>query len=378
MGHSAHAEAIAHLQHGLEALNAMPASQDRDRREIGLRSLLSMSLGMIRGLSAPEVEAVHERMLTLTGQLGDDVPLGIYFGLWNFYASRGKLQTGARSGAAAPRARRGGRRRRVAPGRPLYAAAADAFLGRLAEARDGFERLLASYPKEASPTRRWPTTSASSAQSLLGDTLWLLGRAEEATRMADEAIAQARRCSPFTLSVALVDRMILATSMRDAATSRQRAQELIALSSEHSYQYLGRALAHLTGADWHLGRLDRHRDRSRAAGSGLGDRADAHRVRQQPPEQPLPRLDGVRRASTTGAWSWPDASSTRPWTSPPATASATGCPSCTACGHGSCARKARRKIRSPTRSTPPSRSPGIQGAKTFEQRALDDRTSRIP
>jgi hypothetical protein len=31
--------------------------------------------------------------------------------------------------------------------------------------------------------------------------------------------------------------MILATSMGDVATSRQRAQELIALSSEHSYQY---------------------------------------------------------------------------------------------------------------------------------------------
>ena len=57
MGRSAHAEAIAHLQHGLEALTAMPASPDRDRLEIGLRSLLSMSLGVIRGLSAPEVEA---------------------------------------------------------------------------------------------------------------------------------------------------------------------------------------------------------------------------------------------------------------------------------------------------------------------------------
>jgi adenylate cyclase len=32
-------------------------------------------------------------------------------------------------------------------------------------------------------------------------------------------------------------RMMLATSMRDQATSRQRAQELIALSSEHGYQY---------------------------------------------------------------------------------------------------------------------------------------------
>ena len=31
MGRSAHAEAIGHLQHGLEALNAMPASADRDR-----------------------------------------------------------------------------------------------------------------------------------------------------------------------------------------------------------------------------------------------------------------------------------------------------------------------------------------------------------
>ena len=37
--------------------------------------------------------------------------------------------------------------------------------------------------------------------------------------------------------MALVNRMILATSMGDVATSRQRAQELIALSSEHGYQY---------------------------------------------------------------------------------------------------------------------------------------------
>ena len=237
MGHSAHAEAIAHLQHGLEALNAMPATPDRDRREIGLRSLLSMSLGMIRGLSAPEVEAVHERMLTLTGQLGDDVPLGIYFGLWNFYASRGKLQKArelAQQRLALGEAAGDDESRLVG----LYTlAAADAFLGRLTEARDGFERLLAGYPKEGLANPALAYDIGAVGLSLLGDTLWLLGRADEATRMADEAIAQARRCSPFTLSVALVDRMILATSMGDAATSRQRAQELIALSSEHSYQY---------------------------------------------------------------------------------------------------------------------------------------------
>ena len=237
MGRSAHAEAIAHLQHGLDALNATPASPDRDRLEIGLRSLLSMSLGVIRGLSAPDVEAVHERMLILTSQLGDDVPLGIYFGQWNFYASRGRLQQArelAQQRLALGEASGDDESRLVG----LYTtAAADAFLGHLAQAREGFERLLAGYPKEGLSNPALAYDIGVVGQSLLGDTLWLLGQPEEATRLADEAIAQARRCSPFTQSVALVNRMILATSMRDAATSRQRAQELIALSSEHSYQY---------------------------------------------------------------------------------------------------------------------------------------------
>jgi len=237
MGRSAHAEAIGHLQHGLDALNAMPASADRDRLEIGLRSLLSMSLGMIRGLSAPEVEAVNERMLILTGQLGDAVPLGIYFGLWNFYASRGKLQRAlelAHQRLALAESAGDDESRFIG----LYtAAAADLFLGHLAQARDGFERLLAIYPKEglANPALAYDIGVLS--QSLLADTLWLLGHGEEATRVADETIATARRFSPFTQSVALVNRMVLATSMGDIATSRQRAQELIALSSEHGYQY---------------------------------------------------------------------------------------------------------------------------------------------
>jgi serine/threonine protein kinase/tetratricopeptide (TPR) repeat protein len=236
MGRSAHAEAIAHLQHALEALDAMPPSPERDRREIGPRSLLAMSLGVIRGLSAPEVEAVHDRILTLTGQLGD-VPLGIYFGLWNFYCARGKLHRAlelAHQRLAIGEAGGDVESRLVG----LYTtAAADMFLGHLAHARDGFERLLAIYPKDGLANPALAYDIGVVAQSLLADTLWLLGQVDEAVRVADEAIAAARRFSPFTQSVVLVSRMILATSMGDVATSRQRAQELIALSSEHAYQY---------------------------------------------------------------------------------------------------------------------------------------------
>ena len=192
---------------------------------------------MIRGLSAPEVEAVHERMLTLTGQLGDDVPLGIYFGLWNFYASRGKLPRArelAQQRLALAEVAGDADTRLVA----LYtASAAELFLGDLVPAREGFERLLAAYPKDGLSNPALAYDIGVLSQSLLADTLWLLGDVDAALRVADEALAAARRFSPFTQSVALVNRMVLATSMGDVATSRQRAQELIALSSEHGFQY---------------------------------------------------------------------------------------------------------------------------------------------
>jgi len=235
MGRWAHAEAIGHLQHALQALEAQPSSAERDRREIDLRSLLAMSLGVVGGLGAAEVEANYDRILALIGQI--HVPAGIFFGLWNFYMSRGKLLKARDLG-----------HQRLAHGEAhaddesrllgLYtSAAADLFLGRLHDARAQFERLLALYPRDglANPALAYDIGIVSA--SLLGDTLWLLGLPDSGAARSDDAIAQGRRFSPFTQSVALVNRMSLAMSMLDDATSRQRAQELIALSSAHAYQY---------------------------------------------------------------------------------------------------------------------------------------------
>jgi len=236
IGRSAHAEAIGHLQNALKALEAQPRSPERDQREISLRSLLAMSLGIIRGLSAPEVEAVQDRIVALAEQVGH-VPAPIYFGLWNFYASRGKLR----------QARDLGRQRLAyaeASGEVesrflgLYtSAAADFFIGNLTAAREGFETLLAEYPRQEVASESMAYDVGIVSLSLLGDILWLVGLPDTGTKKADEAIDLGRRFSPFTHSVTLVNRMILATSMRDSATSVQRAQELIALSAEHSYQY---------------------------------------------------------------------------------------------------------------------------------------------
>jgi tetratricopeptide (TPR) repeat protein len=236
IGRSAHVEAAAHFRNALRALEAQPPSPSRDQEEIGLRSLLALSVGVVRGLSSPEVEAIHERMLALMGHV-THVPPEIYFGLWNFYVQRGQLL----------RARELARQRSeiadatgdtVSRLLGLYTSAAtDQYLGRLQEARAGFEQVLALYP--AGPAAGLPLTYDVGvvARALLGDTLWHLGLPATGQALADEAIGEGQRTSPFTHSITLVIRIILAMSVQDAESRRRRIDELIALSEQHSFQY---------------------------------------------------------------------------------------------------------------------------------------------
>lgn len=251
MARSAHAEAIGHLQKALDALEALPPSPDRDRREVGVRSALGMSLGIIRGLASPEVEATQDRLLALVGQVGD-VPHELYFGLWNFYVSRGKL---LRAREMAQQRLDYGVTNGDSDARLLglyTGAATDLFSGRFVEARKGLELLLEIYPEEGLSTRAIVYDIGAVALSLLGDVLWVLGDPDAGRRASEDAIAAGRARTPFTESVGLVDRMTLAISMNDVDVARARIDALIALSQEHGYQYwtvfwqLGQAVTGLT------------------------------------------------------------------------------------------------------------------------------------
>jgi serine/threonine protein kinase/tetratricopeptide (TPR) repeat protein len=236
IGRSAHAEAIGHLRHALDALERQPPSPERDQREISVQSALASSLGVTRGQSAPEVEAVWNRVLALTGQAAN-VSGEIYFGLWNFYASRGQL-TKAR--ALGQERLDYGTANNDIPSLflGLYTtAAADLFIGNLQRARDGFEKLLAMYPRDLPASQSNSYDMGIVTQSLLGDTLWHLGLTDAAVQMLDEAVERGKKFSPFTYSIALVQRMMVSTSMRDDESTRQVAKELIALSEQHFFQY---------------------------------------------------------------------------------------------------------------------------------------------
>jgi serine/threonine protein kinase/tetratricopeptide (TPR) repeat protein len=230
----AQVEAIEHLQQGLLALERLPPGRDRDRSELDLQTALGPPLAMTHGHAAPEVEATYARILTLGERVGQ-TPEGIYFGLWNIYASRGELR---RARELAEQRIRGAEEGQDVEGLilGLYTqASSELYLGNLDVARAAFERLLRIYPAIAVGTSNDYDIRTTSLASL-GDALWLAGLPETGTRRCDEAVDLARKLSPRALSVALLIRMILATSMRDAEVGLACAHELLALSREYSYE----------------------------------------------------------------------------------------------------------------------------------------------
>lgn len=65
----------------------------------------------------------------------------------------------------------------------------------------------------------------------------LAGRPDLALRTCDEAVELSRALSPRALSVTLLIKLILLTSMRNREGALACSRELLALSDKHSYEF---------------------------------------------------------------------------------------------------------------------------------------------
>ncbi|MBT5713174.1 AAA family ATPase, partial [Candidatus Poribacteria bacterium] len=88
-------EAISHLTKALDLLEALPTSEENEGREFDTLTELGPALIASRGYARPEVKETYTRALELSRQLGEDSPeqFRALAGLWNYYMSRGPLQT---------------------------------------------------------------------------------------------------------------------------------------------------------------------------------------------------------------------------------------------------------------------------------------------
>ena len=64
-------EAVSHLRSGLELLAQLPATEERDRKELGILQALGPALQASRGFAAPDMDGIYGRTIELCEVFGD-------------------------------------------------------------------------------------------------------------------------------------------------------------------------------------------------------------------------------------------------------------------------------------------------------------------
>ncbi|PTL78755.1 protein kinase [Vitiosangium sp. GDMCC 1.1324] len=95
---SACSEAVTHFTRALEQLALLPASRERDEREIALSVELGQILISTKGYAASEVEEAYSRARALCERYGD-VPSSVLWGIWVVALVRGEREDTGRIAA---------------------------------------------------------------------------------------------------------------------------------------------------------------------------------------------------------------------------------------------------------------------------------------
>jgi predicted ATPase len=238
---SANVEAISHLTKGLELLKLLPDAPQRAQQELMLQIALSQPLAATKGWAAPAVEQAYTRARELCQQVGETPQLfSVLMGLSAFYLLRAEVQI-ARELAEQCfcLAQRGHSPTRLmwahlALGQALF------FLGEVALAQDHLEQGITHYD----PQKDNPLVSGGAMQDpKVGCLCWVawalgaLGSLDQALERVHEALALAQELAhPFSLAYALnYTAGLHLLYRREVQATRERAETLIALSTEQGF-----------------------------------------------------------------------------------------------------------------------------------------------
>ena len=231
----AHAEAIRLHREALAMTARLPASRDRDSRELAVLQAMAAPLNARDGYSAAELRTVLDRSIELAESLGrnEDRVTGM-LALWTSLFVRGqtaasyatatqardRLDTASTLSSAADFAVGGSA---ISLGKPAEGLR---FLGRAAERGHGAVWLFVG-------TRTDVHGAAFAAHGH-----WLLGQAEAARSASLDAVALARSLShPYNLAVALAYRSVLCQMDDDRAGLRAAVTELGRLCGRYGFAY---------------------------------------------------------------------------------------------------------------------------------------------
>jgi class 3 adenylate cyclase/predicted ATPase len=238
---SANLEAINHLTKGLEVLMTLPDTLERARQELDLQTTLGPVLMAVKGFAFLDTERAYARARELCQQVGETPKLfPVLHGLWRFYMVRAELQTtrelaeqlfslaqGAQDPALLLEAHR-------VLGLTMF------WLGENVTARAHFEQGMALYDPQQhhSHTFVYGQDPGVACRSLAAWPIWLLGYPDQALQSIHEAMALAQEFThPFSVVYALLMATVVHQFRREVQAVQERAEALIALSTEQGFPF---------------------------------------------------------------------------------------------------------------------------------------------
>jgi predicted ATPase len=234
-------EAISHLTKGLELLKTLPDTPERRRQELDVQMTMGPALTAIKGMAAPDVEAIYQRARVLCQQVGETPQLVVVlYNLGTFYNSRGQYQAAWELGEQALRlAQRvqdpaGLASAHVLLGNTLW------FLGELKAARTHMEQGIGLYncPQPRSHDLHSATHARVFCLCRLAQILWSLGYPDQALQRSQEALTLARELShPMTLVVARCFAGLLHQYRREGPLVLEQAEAAVVLAHEQEFAF---------------------------------------------------------------------------------------------------------------------------------------------
>jgi predicted ATPase len=278
---SAYTEAISLLATALELLKTLPEAPERTQQELSLQITLSVPLAFTKGPAAPEVEQTYTRALELCRQTGETPQLFLVLhGLWQLYILRAELQKAHELGEQLLSLAQRGHDLALFPEAHRVLGESLLHLGELIPAREHLEQGIALYrPQQHRPgALLYELDSGVTCPSFAACALWFLGYPDQALKRGQTALTLAQELShPPSLAFALILTDYLHQFRREGQRTQERAEAVIALSTEHGFTFYsalgtllrGWALAEQGQAEEGIAQMCQGLDIWRATGAAL-------------------------------------------------------------------------------------------------------------
>jgi predicted ATPase len=234
-------EAVAQLHKALNLVSSVADCERREQQELDIQITLGNALIAIKGYSAPEAEKAFARARQLCERLDKPTQLGqVLIGEAIFRLTRGELSKAEQH--ASEIRMLGDHLDEVRWKRAGSSLSGNAcfWLGKFIDAKAHLEMALSLRD----PMHRTLGISPENARALtlihLFKTMLFLGYVDQALARRDEALAEARQGSPFSLASVLAnawfgDRAI--EGAKSAQKTLRSAEEMLAISREHGFPW---------------------------------------------------------------------------------------------------------------------------------------------